>query len=316
LPANRFSPIACLAVLLATATPVWSDDAPTLSPALAKANERLAEMGLNVRIAMGEYVQMKSNGRAVKEYLDAFDGKFAGSNTIIADDRVLRSPSHWVPNDARRNADGRNITYLVDQSDAVPNGGVGSAQTEAAIDRAMATWNSVTCASIPIVKRTDSGVDPDVFDGVFGFGSVGTPFLADIVLAGWMPPAFFEYLVPGSGNSILAITLTGIFLDPTIDSDINGDHKVDVAFRETYYNNYFSWGIDADPPIADIESVALHEAGHGLSQGHFGRIFTQDDGLHFAPFAVMNAVLFGQNHMLQGTDNGGHCSIWANWPTK
>ena len=108
-----------------------------------------------------------------------------------------------------------------------------------------------------------------------------------------------------------------ILLDPASGNDINNDHQYDVGSREIYYNNYFAWGINADPPVADVESVALHEAGHGLSQGHFGLIFTTSDGkLQFSPFAVMNAVMFGQNHVLQGTDNGGHCSIWGNWPNQ
>jgi len=316
LPANRFSPIACLVALLVTATPVWSGDTPTVSSALGMINDRLAQMKLNVRVIKAEYLQIKPNVAIVKEAANGFDGQFAGNNTVIADDRDLRLPSQWVPNDARRNADGRNITYLVDQSDAAPNGGLGSSQTEAAIDRAMATWNSVSCANIPIVKRADSGVDPDLVDGLVGFGSVGTPYLADIVHAGWMPPAFFDLFIPDGGSSVLGATFTFILLDPGSDNDINNDHQFDVGSREIYYNNYFSWGVNADPPIADVESVALHEAGHGLSQGHFGKIFTQDDGLHFAPFAVMNAVLFGQNHVLQGTDNGGHCSIWGSWPTK
>jgi hypothetical protein len=145
---------------------------------------------------------------------------------------------------------------------------------------------------------------------------VGTPYLADIVHAGWMPPAFFDLFIPDGGTSVLAATFTMILLDPASDNDINSDHQFDVGCREIYYNNSFSWGINADPPIADVETVALHEAGHGLSQGHFGKIFAKDGLLHFAPFAVMNAVVFAQNHYLQGTDNGGHCSIWGSWPTK
>jgi hypothetical protein len=288
--------------LLATAAAVRSDDTPTVSPRLGMINDRLAQMGLNLRVIKAEYVT-------------GFNGNAVG-NTIIANDRDLQLPSQWVPGDARRSADGRNLRYLVDQSDATPTGGLGSAQVEAAIDRAMSTWNAVSCATIPIVKRADSGADPDLIDGLVGFGSVGTPYLADIVHAGWMPPAFFDLFIPGGGSSVLGITFTMILLDPASDNDINADHQFDVGFREIYYNNYFAWGINADPPVADVESVALHEAGHGLSQGHFGLIFTQDGRVQFAPFAVMNAVLFGQNHLLQGSDTGGHCGIWGSWPTK
>jgi hypothetical protein len=302
--ANRFSPLVCLLALFVSAAPARSGDDLTVSPALGQMNDRLAQLGLNVRVYQAEAVT-------------GFSGNPVGM-TLIANDRDLRQPVQWVPSDARRNADGRNITYLVDQSDATPNGGLSSAQVEAAIDRAMATWNSVSCASIPIVKRVDSGVDPDIIDGLLGFGSVGTPYLASIVHAGWMPPAFFDLLFPGGGSSFLAVTFTMILLDPASGDDINGDHQYDAGFRETYYNNYFAWGINADPPIADVESVALHEAGHGLSLGHFGKIFlnANDSNLHFAPFAVMNSVLFGQSHQLLGTDNAAFCSIWGSWPTK
>jgi hypothetical protein len=36
--------------------------------------------------------------------------------------------------------------------------------------------------------------------------------------------------------------------------------------------------------------------------------------VHFAPFAVMNAAISRQAQELEGTDNGGHCSIWGHWP--
>src|SRR2546425_1082651 len=125
---------------------------------------------------------------------------------------------------------------------AVTDPAVTSAQTEAAIDRAMATWNAVDCAKIPIVKRADSGADPDVLDGLVGFGSIGTPFSADIVHAGWMPPAFFDFFFPGGGNYILAGTFTFVLLDAASGNDINNDGKLDVAWREIYYNNHFAWG--------------------------------------------------------------------------
>jgi hypothetical protein len=295
-----------IAVLVAASPASSQDTTPVVSPALQMINDRLAQLNMKVRVIKAEYVTASTANKVN-----------AKGNTLIADDRDLRLPSQFVPNDSRRNADGRNITYLVDQSDATPNGGLSSAQTEAAIDRAMGTWNSQTCVSIPIVKRADSGADPDLVDGLLGFGSVGTPYLADIVHAGWMPPAFFDLLFPGGGTSFLAVTFTFILIDPATDSDINGDHQFDVGGREIYYNNYFAWGINANPPVADVETVALHEAGHGLGLGHFGMIFLDQNGqLQFSPFAVMNAVVFGQNHVLQGTDNAGYCGEWANWPNK
>jgi hypothetical protein len=35
---------------------------------------------------------------------------------------------------------------------------------------------------------------------------------------------------------------------------------------------------------------------------------------HPTPLAVMNAGLAGVMQELFGTDIGGHCSLWGNWP--
>ena len=82
------------------------------------------------------------------------------------------------------------------------------------------------------------------------------------------------------------------------------DGEFDTAFSETYYNDAFAWGIDVSTFPFDVETVALHESGHGLSQDHFGKIFrTEANGLlHFSPFAVMNASISRQAHELTGTD--------------
>jgi hypothetical protein len=88
-----------------------------------------------------------------------------------------------------------------------------------------------------------------------------------------------------------------------------------VAWREIYYSSYYVWNIDAN---VDVETIALHEAGHGLSQGHFGTLFRTDaNGMfHFAPLAVMNAGYTQVQQDLAGTDLAGHCSIWGDWPNQ
>jgi hypothetical protein len=180
----------------------------------------------------------------------------------------------------------------------------------------MQTWASVPCGTVQIVKVGDPGFDPDIADGLFGFGQIGQPLVADIVHAGWLPGEFFDALFPGGSTTILGITFSFFFIDPATGSDINRDSKLDTAFREIYYNNAFPWAIDTAIPPVDVETVALHEAGHGLSQDHFGKVFETDaNGVrHFAPFAVMNAVISQQVHTLEASDTGGHCSIWGNWP--
>jgi len=232
------------------------------------------------------------------------------------ENRIHQSGERWVANDARRFADGTNITYLVDQSDGATSSGLTSAQTEAALDAALSTWNGDKCLKkTNIIKRADSGADPDIVDGLFGFGGIGTPFLADIVEAGWLPPAFFDAIGgPGGGNGILAVTFSFIFIDdfgnPT---DINNDHYLDTAFAEVYYNDNFGapgpragnpWGINTPLPAIDVETVGLHENGHGLGLGHFGP----------PPDAVMNPVYAGIRHTPLPTDNAGMCAVWASWP--
>jgi hypothetical protein len=154
---------------------------------------------------------------------------------------------------------------------------------------------------------------------LFGFG--GLPAVAaDVQHVGFLPPGFFELL--GSSN-ILGVTFTFIFVDGNGDpTDIDNNGTGDAAFREIYYNDGFTWEVDPnDQPgdgLFDIQTVALHEAGHGLSQGHFGalKVTNANGKRHWSPLAVMNAgYVFGQQQ-LAGTDRGGHCSNWASWPNN
>ena len=231
--------------------------------------------------------------------------------------RVHQQEFAWVANDERRLADGDNITYLVDKSDGKTASGLSSAQTEAAIDRAFSTWSADSCLSnVSLVKRADTGTDPDIFDSFFGFGREGNPFVADIVNAGWLPREFFEAAGgPGGGRGILAFSVTFVFTeDDGTPTDIDGNNKLDSALNEVYYNDTFGnrktdragnpWGIDIVLPGIDVETVALHENGHSLGLGHFGP----------PPDAVMNPVYAGIRHSPLEPDSAGMCAIWSSWP--
>jgi hypothetical protein len=243
------------------------------------------------------------------EYLTSADSGEIGQTVFFRDRGDKQLGAHWVPGDPRR--DGHtNITYIVDQTEGAIDG-LTVAQTTAAIDRAMSTWNNVQCSTIPITKLSD---DPDRDLGLvepFVFGQPGdVESLADITHAGWIPAG----LVP---NFVIAATFVSVFVDPATGqpTDINNDGKPDVAFREILYNDFHTWRINGD---VDVETVALHESGHGLSQDHFGKAFiTGPNGkIHFDPLAVMNAAYSGVQQSIKSTDNAGHCSIWSSWPNN
>jgi hypothetical protein len=275
-------------------------DGPTGDPLvlqqMGRVNDLLAEQGKKIAVEEIEFFTL-GPGRPVN--------------------RIHQIGSRWVAGDARRQADGDNITYLVDQSDGATASGLTSAQTEAGIDAALATWDGARCfRRVELVKRSDVGSDPDIYDSFFGFGGFGDPFMADIVDAGWLPSDFFEAVGgPGGGDGILALTATFIFLgEDGVPTDINGDNFLDTALSETYYNDYFGlaggsrennpWGINADLPGIDVATVALHEAGHSLELGHFGP----------PPMAVMNPVYGGIKIEPYSTDQAGICTVWASWP--
>lgn len=236
-----------------------------------------------------------------------------------ASSRLHRQPFRWVAGDARRQADGSNLTYLVDQ-DGLATSGLEPGEAEAAIDRAMRSWADIPCFAekVGMVKRPYTGADPDIFDGLLGYGGLGDYRSASIVHAGWMPPSFFDEVSgPGSGQTVLAFSVTFIYVGadgkPT---DINRDRYLDTAANEIYYNEAFSWLIGGglgngggETDVIgwggiDLESVAVHEIGHSLGIGHIG-----------APLeATMNPVYTGEHRVLEPLDGAALCTIWGRWP--
>jgi hypothetical protein len=219
--------------------------------------------------------------------------------------RLHSQPYRWVAYDSRRAADGANLTYLIDAEHGSPTiGDLAAGQAEAAVDRAVATWGADSCLKkTGIEKRPYTGSDPTIFDAQLGFGGLGDWRSADVVVGGWMPPAFFEAVVPDGGKSVVALSVTFIFVgadgQPT---DVDGDGNMDTASNEIYFNAGFPWTAGGGKGF-DIQTVALHELGHSFGLGHLGP----------PPAAVMNPVYAGVRPALTPLDHSALCGVWGAW---
>ncbi|MDX1396585.1 MAG: hypothetical protein R3195_19550 [Gemmatimonadota bacterium] len=304
-----------------------------VEPVTAPADAPEAQLGKNARGAGGPNALDRMNAMLEaqdSEYRIAYAEYYtvdapAEANIILAKDvgnQLLCLPlpdgsefcANFIPDDDRRVAidlDPNTIDVVVDLAQGATTSGLSVLETTAAIERAMQTWDDRTCSTLGIQV---AGVPADIglIQALEGFGGTGLTF-SDIVHAGFLPAAFFEALLdePGGGTSILGVTFTLTF---TV-GDLDGNGLPDVGAREIYYNDGFAWADDGVSHF-DFETVALHEAGHGLSQGHFGTLnFNPKKGtLRASPLAVMNAGYTQIQRSLKGTDNGGHCTVWGSWP--
>ncbi|MEE2691587.1 MAG: hypothetical protein VX640_08615 [Pseudomonadota bacterium] len=284
-------------------------NAADISAIVADANAQLLAGGHNIQIGMVEWMNDGESGAL-------------GQSLLFKDVGNKQLGFDFVPGDPRRG--GRtNITYRTDGTEPSAD----PVDTFGAIDAAMQTWENVSCSNIPITDLGDTPADIGYIQSLIpGFG--GNPNIiepningADISHAGVLPVGWFNAAF--GANSILGVTFTIIFTDASGNpTDIDNNGTADAAYREIYYNDGFLW--DNDPNDGpgngriDLESVVLHEAGHGLSQGHFGNaaIINSNGKIRISPNAVMNAGYIYAKQSLQGSDNGGHCSNWANWPTN
>lgn len=182
-------------------------------------------------------------------------------------------------------------------------------------------WTSQACAPLSL---TELSVNPSSTGAVANYFVTDVVDLslvqADITQVGFMGagPVFAE------GTNVLSVSYTLYWFDEQGQpSDIDGNGKADVAFREIYYNDQYEWsddGVEGLQPdgtrIFDFPTVAIHEAGHGLSAAHFGNIGFKKGTLVANPRAVMNGVYIDPLRELTGRDNGIYCGNWAQWPNR
>lgn len=243
------------------------------------------------------------------EYLTTQESGQIGRTVIFQNVGNKQLTADFVPGTSLDGTEA--VSFYVDQTR--PSEDLAVSVTSRAITRAMNTWNGVSCSelgmfNVPSSKRINTGFIAELA----GLGG-SFNYVADVVHAGWLPGSFFDLLAEDGSTFILAVTFTIIFTDENGNvTDIDNNGKLDVAWREIYYNDAFAW---RDGAHFDVETIALHEAGHGLSQEHFGAAFFDagTEQLHFSPRAVMNAAYSGIQTSITETDNAGHCSIWSSW---
>jgi len=229
---------------------------------------------------------------------------------VYASDHQLRLSSQWVAGDPRRGATGPELTWGNFAMFMTANG---AGPAEGSIDAAFGTWNAVSCSNLELKKVN---LSPGNFPSLILGNATSNPLEADISTIGFLPGAIFDAVLgTGASTSVLGVTFTFIWVGANGPTDIDGDHRADTALKEIWYNDAFVWSTSGGPDV-DVETVALHEEGHGLELGHFGRVAvnTKKGTLIVSPRAVMNAFILGTLRSPLGSDNGAYCGNWASWP--
>jgi hypothetical protein len=229
----------------------------------------------------------------------------------------------FVYNDPRRtvfNGGAAGVTYGV-------NFGFGSADPNLSDQHgwlydSLFVWDDQLCADLTLSENPVPAGLPGVVQHYFQTGQLLPIWVADLTQVGFLDGTQFPYFA--ANPNVLGVTFTLVWVDgdgnPT---DIDGNGKLDVAFREIYYNDDHAWadnGREGRRPdgtrLFDFPTVAIHEVGHGFSAAHFGSIGRQEGALVPRPRVVMNAIYGGTLRDLTGRDVAALCSNWAAWPIR
>lgn len=306
--------VAALALGLSALPPTSATGGTSRDAALSDATALAAALDAHLEAVN---TQLERDGAAIRLYRS--EALTIGWGQLRVGNRFKIYYGHrWVPGDVRRNADGDRLRYLVDRSDGATTSGLTGADTEAAADRAVATWRREPClAAAPLVKIEDDGTDQDFIDGLLlpeRYAATASG-LADIIIAGWYPAELFFAWGGEFGNGIFAFSETYIFVDPETGepTDVNRDGYADTALNEIYLQDglpgeyYLNWGVDVESGGGlDVETFLLHEFGHSLGLGHFGP----------PPTAAMNPGLRNRpgRPVTYASDSSAICALYASWP--
>ncbi|MFC6439297.1 hypothetical protein [Bowmanella sp. JS7-9] len=249
---------------------------------------------------------------AYAEYINAPGSSEAGGITVYQKDVGNGQLSaDFVYNDPRRalfNGGNPGVTFAVNDANTSADPNL-TMQSQWMRDSVYA-WTSETCSNANISENPHNG-NAGIVERYFYTGVINGDWGADLTQVGFRDSSNFPYFAPGS--NVLGVTFTLWWVDQNgAPTDIDNDGKYDVAFREIYYNDNYTWADNGGSGV-DLPTVAIHEVGHGLSSAHFGMIAIKDGKLFAKPRAIMNAVYGGPLRDLTGRDRATHCSNWAQW---
>ena len=263
-----------------------------------------------------------------------------GQTIIVSQDVGNQAfPYQWVENDARRHsADGLTLYYRIDLTELPP--GITVAETEAAIEAAVATFNGERCARNLELVRVDSDPGADlgwVQRQVLGGDAGSDQPRADITFAGWVGDEFWPAIgfpdamglavpvLPSTDGTSLIWGLDAFDPDQPA-TDINSDRKRDLFATEIYFRRNANYVVDDDDLgntlfYIDLESIVLHELGHALGMDHFGRtsVILDENGelvdvvINENSGNVMNTSNFFVRRSLSGSDRASFCGLYGNW---
>lgn len=187
------------------------------------------------------------------------------------------------------------------------------------LSESLRAWENLQCSGLELTENTISSATPGLVENFFAGGGLNLGLIeADVTQIGFRGvSAIFP-----PGTSTLGVAYTLFWTDAEGNfTDIDNNGKIDAALREIYYNDQYEWadngieGPQADGTrVFDFPTVAIHEAGHGLSAAHFGNIGRLKGELVANPRSIMNAIYGGLLRDLAGRDVATHCSNWAQWP--
>lgn len=189
------------------------------------------------------------------------------------------------------------------------------------LSQSLHVWDSEQCSGLELTENDIADSSPGLVEFFFNSGVINLALTeADVTQVGFLSAAEFPFFAANPNVLGVAFTLSWVDADGNL-TDIDNNGKSDVALREIYYNDQFEWsdngvGGDRGSGIFDFPTVAIHEAGHGLSAAHFGSIGRQAGQLVANPRTVMNAIYGGVLRELTGRDSASHCSNWAQWPNN